>query len=180
MNHLSRLAAALLAVTTLGGPGACAADTSVGLQAGVMQPLGDLKTFTANSAGVAVGAHLLVDLGAGQTVRPRLDFVSYPGKVGHFKLTQFSGGVDYVYFLQGAARAGGYLVAGAGLASNNYETFQPAFARADVNPYLALGAGWQINAGWGVEVRYNSSRYTDQTGNATPVNGVGLMATVRF
>ena len=180
MNEHSRLAAALLAALALGSPLALAADTSVGLQVAVMQPQGDLRTFTANTPGLGAGAHLLVDLGAGQTVRPRLDFVSYPGQVGHFKMQQFSGGVDYVAFLQGQPRAGGYLVAGAGLASTNYETFQPAYARAYVNPYLALGAGWQCSAACGVEVRFVSSRYTDQNGSATPVNAFGLAGTLRF
>ena len=180
MNHHWRLASALLAATILGSPLAPAADMNLGLQAAVMQPLGDLRAFTANTPGLSVGAHLLVNLGSGQAVRPRLDFVSYPGQVGHFKMQQFSGGVDYVHFLSGRTRAGAYLVGGAGLASTNYETFEPAYARAYVNPYVALGAGWQVSPAWGLEVRFLSSRYTDQLGSATPVNAIGLSGTLRF
>ena len=180
MNFLSRMVLPCLAISALAGPGLHAADTSFGLQGGFMLPMGDLRTFTDNSIGFGFGGHLLVDLGHGQTVRPRLDFYSYPGRTGYFRLQQMSGGADYVYFTEGSVNHGLYLVAGAGIASNTYETFVPGYSKAYDNPYVALGIGYQVDAIWGIEFRYNSSRFTDQNGTATSVNATGLSATARF
>ena len=180
MKIASRLPAACLVPVVLCCLPASAVDTSFGLQGAVMEPLGNLKTLTGNSLGFGLAATLTVDLGGGRTVRPRMDYLSYPGRVGYFRLEQFSGGADYVYFTEGRSSHGLYYVAGAGIANNNYETFQPSFARAYTNPYLALGAGYQLNADWGVEFRFSSSRYTDQNGNASPINAFGIAGTVRF
>jgi len=113
-------------------------------------------------------------------VRPRLDYASYPGRVGCFRMEQVSGGADYVHYTEGRTDHGPYLVGGAGIVSNNYQTFQPSFTRSYTNPYVALGAGYQLNAAWGVEFRFSSTRYTDQTGSASPINALGIAGTVRF
>jgi len=180
MKIATRLPAGVLATAAVSCAMAWGAETSFGLQAIVSQPLGELRTLTGDGMGFGIGAHLLVDLGGGRAVRPRLDYLSYPGRVGYFRMEQFSGGADYLYFREGKTSHGTYLVAGAGVASNNYQTFQPSFARAYTNPYVALGAGYQLNGSWGIEVRYKSSRYTDQAGYASPVNALGLAATIRF
>ena len=157
-----------------------AAETSFGLQGGIMFPTGDLKTLTANSTGIGVGTHLLVDLGNGHTVRPRLDYFSFPGKTGHYKLQSFSGGADYVYFMEGKLETDFYLVAGAGMVSNTLETFQPGYSRSYNNPYLALGAGYQFTRLFGLELRYSSSRFTQENGGTSTVNSFGVSGTVRF
>jgi hypothetical protein len=180
MRYPSRLAQVCL-VTALSGAALQATDLIIGLQASIMAPMGDLSAFTGTSTGFGAGAHLLLDLGGGHTLRPRLDFGSFPGKPGYYKFQQFSGGADYVYFTEKRATEGFYLAAGVGMASNLYDTnFQPAYSRSYSNPYLALGAGYQINAAWGLEVRYQTSRFTDADGVTSNVNNLGVAATVRF
>ena len=176
MKRASRMAVAALALGLPLG----AADTSFGLSATIMQSTGSLATFTGSSTGLGVGTFVMIDLGQGRMIRPRVDFVSYPGTAGKFKLQQFSAGADYVYFTGGPAWKGTYLVAGAGLASNNYQTYDPLYSRSYTNPYLGLGIGYQFNPTWAVEFRYSTSRFTDQHGTATSVNGAGLATTVRF
>ena len=180
MRYSSRLIQACLALA-LSGAALQAVDLSIGLQGGIMAPMGDLNAWTGKSTGFGAGAHLLLDLGNGHTVRPRLDFSSFPGKPGFYKFQQFSGGADYVYFTEGRPTGGFYLDAGVGMASNLYDTnFQPSYSRSYSNPYLALGFGYQFNAVCGVELRYQTSRFTDADGVATNVNSLGVAATVRF
>jgi hypothetical protein len=178
---LSRISLACLATCALAGSALPATDTAFGLQAAVMFPTGDLNTLTNKSTGFGAGTHLMVDLGDGHVIRPRLDFFSYPGQSGYYKLQQFSGGADYVYFIDKKPTRGTYLVAGLGLASNSYETnFQPSYSRAYTNPYGALGVGYQVHPNVGVEFRYISSRFTDTRGVTSSVNSLGVGATVRF
>ena len=180
MRIQSGLFLVCLATVLWTGAALAAADTSFGLQAGVLMPTGDLAKLTGDSVGMSIGAHLLVDLGGGHTVRPRLDFASFPGQTGYFKFQSFSGGADYVYFTQAKLNQGYYLVAGAGIAANSYETFEPLYSRSYNNPYLALGAGYQFNARIGLEFRYLSSRFTDALGGTSSVNSLGLNGTFRF
>lgn len=181
MRVLSRLSLSLLAFGALAGPMACAAEAAFGLQAEVVGPLGDLKTFTSSTTGFGAGLHALLDFGNGQTLRPRMDYASFPGKSGFYRLEQVCVGADYVYFTESRTTQGVYLVAGAGVVSNGYITnFQPTYTRSYTGPYGALGIGYQFNQALGLEVRYLSSRFTDDAGVTSSVNSIAAGATFRF
>lgn len=175
----------VLAGAALAAAALSAQDVHFGLAAGLSLPTGDLKTYTDNRTGFSLGAHALVDLGDGHTLRPRLDYTSFSEKTGFYKLAQTAFSVDYLYFMNGKPNEGVYLGAGLGLASNKYSASNldydpPTYNRTNTKPVFTVTAGYQFNDQWGAELRYHGSRFTDEYDTTTSVNFITAAATFRF
>ena len=118
MKHLTAFTLALLAVAF-----AQAEDTRFGFQATVSKPSGDVgdTDWMDSKLGYGVGLHLLVDLGGGGAIVPRIDYTMYKNDqtIGTFitqdaRLKILSGGADFHYYFSGEASQGFYVLGGLG------------------------------------------------------------------
>jgi hypothetical protein len=165
MKTLTRLA---IAIAMAAGATLTAQDVRFGLQVHGNVPLGDLKDAVDSKPGFGGGAHLAWNLGGGHMLRPRIDYIFFPenssyvasgygvSASGKYKLDDLSGGVDYLYFLDGK----------------------------DDGFYLTVGASWnrwkvdyKYTVTVGSEVRYTSTKFGKGDGSA---NAVQVGVTLRF
>ncbi len=195
MMTLSRLA---LGCVLLSGAGLSAQEVRFGLQANGNAPLGDLKDAVDSKPGLGIGAHLTWNLGGGHVIRPRVDYLFFPensayaaadygvSASGKYKVNDLSGGVDYLYFLEGKDE-GFYLTAG--LSVNRWKvdydytvrignvTSSASASDTTTKGGFAVGAGWNFNRSFGAEVRFTSTKFGKGDGSA---NAVQAGVTFRF
>jgi hypothetical protein len=165
MQSLSRFALATLAAAALAIP-LKAEEPRFGVQGLVNAPLGDLKDFVDSKPGVDVGIHGTFDLGAGNMIRPRLDYNYFPdATLSGIKNTAYNVGLgaDYLYFIAGKPE-GFYLTGGLSLVRWSFETKDPVLGNATTDTTklgVAVGAGYQWNRTLGTEARYTTSKVSD-------------------
>lgn len=172
MKHLTIIALALLAASSF----AQAEDTRFGLQATVSKPSGDVgdENWMDGKLGYGIGMHLLVDLGGGIAIVPRIDYTIYKNDrtIGGLvkedaNLKILSGGADFHYYFGREASQGFYVLGGLGYASGKFETEYSSpliVLSADGSKgafYVQAGAGIQFTRNFGVEVRYQSLEFKD-------------------
>lgn len=170
MKYLTAFALALLTVSAVQAEG-----TRFGFQATVTKPSGDLgdSKWMDGEYGYGVGLHLLVDLGNGLAVVPRVDYTLYKNDrtVGLFnedaRLKILTGGADVNFYLSRETGKGLYFLGGLGYASGKFESNYTG-PLIDLNSdgskgafYLQAGAGIQFTPNVGVEVRYQSLDFKD-------------------
>ena len=119
-----------------------AQDLHYGLQVGINSPQGDVKSNLHLTTGYSLGADLLVDLGEGNAIVPRISYsefsgnsfvdgaastISLPGPSfttylinGKGRFSSVSLTADYNYFVNGHTNDALYFSIGAGLAHNSY------------------------------------------------------------
>ncbi len=172
MKHLTTIALALLATSSF----AQAEDTRFGLQATVSKPSGDVgnQDWMDGKLGYGIGLHLLVDLGGGAALVPRIDYTIYKNDrtLGGFikkdaNLKILSGGADFQYYFSRETTQGFYILGGLGYASGKFESEYSApliVLNTDGSKgafYIQAGAGFQFSRNFGVEVRYQSLEFKD-------------------
>ena len=209
--NLLALPAAALILLAGASPSLQAQDVKFGMELGLAAPRSDLKTFVDSNTGFGLGFHMLLDLGGGHTLRPRLEGWAYKsdkasmdlssgGTIatlsGSLKVSQGSLALDYLYFTEGSPKRGPYVLAGLGVASNKFELNLTASA---VGPYtytsatgtgsdsytnatFSVGGGYQFNARWGLEARYDLTRTTDpfNTDESVTLGAISVLGTFRF
>lgn len=120
-----------------------AQDLLYGLQAGATLPQGDVKNNLHLTTGYSLGVNLLIDLGGGHAIVPRLDYTAFSGEsfvVGVASTLSLPGGppsitvpvsgkgkftstaliADYNFYVSGKANDGFYLALGTGYARNRH------------------------------------------------------------
>ena len=102
-----------------------AQEIKFGFQAGIASPMGDLKTAVDSKTGFSVGANMLIDMGSGFAIVPRLDMTQFKSDIDgcDLKFTTTAVIVDFNYFVSGKANNGFFLLAGLGYSSNKSEVF---------------------------------------------------------
>lgn len=188
----------LLALALAGGSLKAGDGLSFGLQAGLSQANGDLKS-SAGSRGTALGGglNLTYDLGEGHLLRPRMDYTRYKRSpdqplydeedgslvgTGSVQLSNLSAGLDYLYFIKGKAE--GFYLTG-GLSANRWKAnatasndVASASASSTTTRFgFAAGVGYQVNNWVGMETRFTSTQFGKRSHSA---NGVQMGVTVRF
>ncbi len=162
MQSLSRFALATLAAAALAAP-LKAEEPRFGVQGMVNAPLGDLKDFVDSKPGLGVGVHGTFDLGAGNMIRPRLDFNYFPeATLSGIKnnATNFGLGADYLFFIAGKPE-GFYLTGGLSAVRWSFSSEAPGYGKISTDTTklgIAVGAGYQWNPTVGTEVRYTYSK----------------------
>ncbi len=172
MKHFTAISLALLAASSF----AQAEDTRFGFQATVSKPAGDVgeKDWMDSKLGYGIGLHLLVDLGGGGAIVPRIDYTMYKNDrtIGSFitedaRLKILSGGADFHYYFSGEASQGFYIMGGLGYASGKFENEYASpviILNSDGSKgafYIQAGLGLQFTRNFGVEVRYQSLDFKD-------------------
>ena len=180
-----------------------AADLKYGLQFGLAATTGDLTKHDIDiDAMGGLGFHMIIPVAPNQAIRPRLDcwtgsasetVTSFAGSQStKLTATTISLGADYLYFVQDAREHGPYLLAGLGYSSNKAELEVPAPGGWAVSinstsnqPAYTLGGGYQLGRRWGLEARYNTTRYQapDNVYGANVninMNTITFAATLRF
>lgn len=165
MQSLSRFALAALAAVALAAP-LKAEEPRFGVQGLVNAPLGDLKDFVDSKPGVDLGVHGTFDLGAGNMIRPRLDYNYFPdATLSGIKntATNFGLGVDYLYFIAGKPE-GLYFTGGLSAVRWSFSSDAPGYGKLTTDTTklgVAVGAGYQWNATLGTEARFTTSKVSD-------------------
>lgn len=192
------LALSLLALSA----SARAAEDRFGLEAGSALPLGSLKTAVGGGVGLGLGLHVFVDLGGGHALRPRLEDWRIRSTVGYtavpayrywntLNVAQGELALDYLYFFEGTASRGPYLLAGPGLSSNRIQVegavstgqglIEDTMTRATRSLAVSAGGGYQFTPRFGVEARYHTTRAVPPpTGGTVSLDTLNLVAVFRF
>jgi len=161
MTNLSRFALAALAAAALAAP-LKAEEPRIGVEGLVNAPLGDLKDFVDSKPGFSVGVLGTFDLGAGNMLRPRLDYTSYPNaNLANLRneASNVALGCDYLYFFAQRPEAF-YLLGGLSAVRWSFST-DAGFGKVSTDTTkvgLTLGGGYQWNRTVGTELRYTTSR----------------------
>ena len=163
-----------------------------------------LGNFKPEAPGVGAGLYLIVDLGGGHLLRPKVsDWLfsrrqlmgdpNAPLLMKHnAELASLS--MDYVYIPGGSPSQGYYLMAGAGVSRNRMGLDLPVpgsegasmfhVSGASTQPVYDLGWGYQWNSSVGTEVRFEHSHWVspvDQAGTQTfNINALKGTLTFRF
>jgi len=179
----TRIVLAATTLVVLSGVAARAEDAKIGFQLTLTSPKGDMGDQLDNKIGYGLGVHGLFDLGSGNAIVPRLDYVTYKrsGTSGgaltwDVKDTILSIGADYNYFVGGKTNQGFYLAGGLGLASGKFETTVSMLGASSTvsvtkgSLYLQAGVGYQFTPNMGAELRYQSLKFSDVEAN---VDGLG-------
>lgn len=159
-----------------------AQDAQFGVQAGVNLPQSDLKDWVDNKVGFSLGANVVVDLGSGHVIRPRVDYAFYSESVSdplfgdNHKVKALSAGADYLYF-PAQSMEGFYVTAG--LAAQNTKVDSSLISESKTAFAWAAGAGWQFTEHVGAELRYTSS-HPDFGGGAFKADAINVGATFKF
>lgn len=168
----------------LAGLPALAQDIRFGLQAHVNAPMGDLKDLVDNKAGLGGGAHVTWDFMEGQQLRARVDGIGFPdATVFGVKNTvsEVSGGIDYLYFLEG--KTGFYLTGG--LSANRWKVEADVaglgkYSNTTTKGGLAAGAGYAFNGNLSVEARFTTSKFDQRLITDSSANAFQVAALYRF
>ena len=179
MRPFSRFALAALAAAALAAP-LKAEEPRFGVEGLVNLPLGDLKDFVDSKPGFTVGAIGTFDLGAGNVLRPRLDYTSYPNaNLTNLRneATNVELGCDYLYFF--AQRPEAFYLLG-GLSAVRWSFSSDAglgkVSTDTTKMGLDLGGGYQWNRTVGTELRYTRSKI----GSDFTAHAVQAGVTIRF
>ena len=131
------------------------------------------------ASGYGVGVQTAFDLGSGNAIAPRLEYIHYTatssvgGPFAPIDLSAtvncFSLGVDYNYFLSGRTGKGFYVLAGLGVAvadinvtGSSPEDSANTTSRQTV-VYTEAGVGYQFNRFLGLELLYKDLDFKDVT-----------------
>lgn len=196
MSLTRNLLTALLIASPL-----AAQDFRFGVQVHANLPTADLKEAADSKAGAGGGFHMTWDLGGGNVIRPRIDYVVYPENKnfpdysvsasvsGKAKVDNLSAGADYLYFFEGKD-TGFYLTGGISWNRFKYDyDYQYKVGPATVTGSAsstankvggAAGVGFNLNRHFGVEARYTASRYENARGGQVNAGAVQLTASYRF
>lgn len=173
MNASSRFIPIFLLLAAIAGS-AQAQGVRYGFQFGPSQPQGELKRAHL-MIGISGGLSLIVDLGRGQALRPRVDYSDWDGDSGSgffgpsdIKANAYGLGADYLFHFSGESH-GFYLLGGLGFQKNSVINRRGAggvFPRPEDwnqfgsgnSVYYALGLGYQHNDLFGTELRYTASK----------------------
>ena len=199
---LWRIAAAF--ALTLAITPASAAEVHAGWEAGVGLMRESLGNFKPAAGAPGLGLCLLIDLGEGHLLRPKVSdwlfsrrqMMGDPNALVRYSHTAAftSAGVDYVFIPGGNVNMGFYLVIGAGVSRNRMSLDLPVpgtegasmfhVSGTSTKPVYDLGWGYQHNAMLGTEIRYETSRWVspaDQAGTQTfNINMLKATLTMRF
>jgi len=187
--HINRTLRSLALALTAATCHLAAADIQWGATAGLGFPAKDLKDAVDNAKGFTLGAQVFMDLGNGHGVRPRLDIarfrsprITYLGVSDVFTVDTLRLGADYLYHFTGETK-GAYAFGGMGGVYTRSTTTLSigdlglGSARDHVTKaYVQVGAGYQINRHWGVELYHAYHRTTSSHDFAATF----LAATARF
>ena len=190
-----------LALTSLPAP---AVELHAGWEAGIGIMREDLGNFKPEAGAPGVGLSLIIDLGDGHLLRPKVNDWLFnrrqmmgdpnaPVKIGH-TADLLSLGLDYLYIPEGNVNLGYYLIVGAGLSRNRMALDLPVpgsqgtamfhVSGTSTKPTYDLGWGYQFNSMVGTEIRYETSRWVspvDQAGTQTfNINTLKGTFTFRF
>jgi hypothetical protein len=130
------------------------------------------------AGGFGVGVQTAFDLGSGNAIAPRLEYLRYTdsssvgGPFGtpidlNATMNCFSLGADYNYFFSGRTGKGFYLLAGVGAATAHFNvTASAAGESASTSSnqtvvYPEGGVGYQFNRWLGVEALYKDMNFHD-------------------
>ena len=185
--------------------GACeAVEVHPAWEAGLGGLRGGLGNFESVAGGLGGSLCLLVDLGDGHLLRPRVSdwvFIRSQQMGNPTDTTTISHtadlaaiGLDYLFLPDGNVNSGLYLVGGAGLSRNRVSLDLPVpqtqtyalfhVSGTSTKPCFDLGVGYQFNSVAGMEFRYEASRWVspqDQAGQQTyRMNMLKGAATFRF
>jgi opacity protein-like surface antigen len=140
-----------------------ATDTYLGLQVHGALPTGTLgdSAHLDRSAGFGFGFQVPVDFGAGQVIKPRLDYLAFRRDDGgvRYKADALALLLDYNHYLSGE-REGLYLLAGLGLHHTRRDAtrlFGPGKGTGDEGTTgfaYGLGAGYAFNTRLALEISY--------------------------
>lgn len=168
----------LLGFTLLGTAQAQAVKVRPGVAAGLSFPTGDLKRELNDHPGLILAFNLPIDFGKGRILRPRAefqifpvsDYATYDSAQGRWyresrSLNSFTLGADYLHYLSGKTFRGWYLLGGAGIqgwweTKTVYDSRYWDWGREDSHNShnrtglaVDLGAGYQFNRSFGLELR---------------------------
>ena len=189
-------------------PNANTAPRHFGFLASLALPLDDLRDLVDGKPAYLLGAYLVLDMGQGRALRPRVDWFStqstttYQGPAAMasggdspIALTDnkwvkgLSLGCDYLYHIGSNLDGGFYLMGGLGLTSVQFgssSTEAATGAQASENYgqrstafYWSLGAGYQLTPLIGVESFYRQTRMGANLLMANETDTVGGATTGR-
>jgi len=194
MNLKALIGAGLALALQAGGSFAHSRPPEAGFQLGLGLPASDLARTAHNRAGFLAGGFVLVDLGEGHALRPRLDLADFKGTEAMrgtlsglggsgllertSRTSMVSVGLDYLHYFRGNPRHGLYVLGGLGFTCNEVKTsgrLTMEGTGAVLNGLRGtsstlrtagqLGLGWQVNRTFGLELRHQWHGTTSGWGN---------------
>ena len=166
------LAAVVIASTSLCSFGA---DVTFGVQGTISAPLSDLKAMTASETGYGAGLFADLQFAGGRTLRPRVDFIKYPGVTwspagwpqDYRQWSNSSIGLEYLHHPSGTSRGVYFSV---GVAENHFYLKMTFNGVPDSSGVSHLG--FSVGVGFSGSTRFEPTlRYTE-----TDIDGVKLAA----
>ena len=171
MKLLTALALALLSASAM------QAETPLfGFQGTVTKPSGDVgdSEWMDGKVGLGIGVHAMFPMVGGAAIVPRIDYTVYKNDWTRdanineeAKIKILSGGADFQYYFSGFANQGFFVLAGLGYASGHFDSsysyngLNLSVSATKGAVYLQGGLGVQFTPYMGVQVSYQSLKFTD-------------------